>query len=638
MDHGKTALVRALTGTDCDTHKEEKARGITINLGFANLNLDPEVCLSIIDVPGHRDFIHTMVGGAAGVDLGMLVISADSSVMPQTIEHLQIMDVLGISTGLIALNKVDLVDEEMVEMAMEEIEELTAGTFLEKCPIVPVSAKTGVGLERLKETLLKVSSSVQSSPQNNIFRLFPDRKFSLPGHGTIVTGSVLGGKLNTGDELHLLPTRKICRVRSLQRHGQSVDEIVGGDRAAINLVGVKPADLKRGMVLSSHPLKESSRVDVKLRLFQNSRPLPLWSHGILHIFTSEHQVKIHLLDRSTLLEGEEALAQIHLEESCIVQPGDHFVIRNSSNEITLGGGVILDPSPLHHRRRKEKSVQNLKKISNGPLPQLILQQFNREPFPKSEDEIANVLNLGAADVKKIIEQDLEKHLLVFNREKSNFYFTKEKTKALSSKILKLISQHHKTNLLLPYGLTFQELIGGVGISKESTTAIGLKAFLETLVQKGDLKPINHTYALVSHDVDVTGAVQEKIDYLLSFLEKSGTKVPSVDELREKAFNEKKITRNQVDKYLAYLVDTRSIYSIEGDFLHADYVNSSRNRLLKALIQKDEGVTVAEFRDLIGGNRKICFLLYGIYDREGIICRAGDRRVITEKGKLIHQSN
>lgn len=631
VDHGKTALVQALTGINCDTHKEEKARGITINLGFANLNLTKEMSVGLIDVPGHRDFIHTMVGGAAGFDLGMLVISADSSVMPQTIEHLQIMNVLGIPAGLIVLNKIDLVDEEMVEMAIEEIRELTEGTFLEMCPIVPVSAKTGAGIDELKCVLVKLAEKVQPRAQENIFRLFPDRVFSVAGHGTIVTGSVLGGKTAVGKDLYLLPSQKTFRVRSLQRHGQDVEQIVGGDRAALNLVGVKPSEFSRGMVLSDRPLKQSQLIDVRLQLFENARPLSLWSQVIIHIFTYEHQARIHLINKTSLSEGEEGLAQIHLETPCIIQPGDHFVIRNSSNEITLGGGEILDPNPLHHRRRKDKTIQCLEELASGNLPLLILQQFTREEFPKSVDEIAEALNLAPADVVQAVEEHLTKDLVVLTTEKGLFFSTHEKIAKLCKQIIQKISKHHDINLLLPYGLTFQELLGNFGISKDSLTAIGFKKLLQRLVQEGDLAEINNTYALSSHSVDIDGGLQEKIDFILNYLKDCQSQVPNLDNLRETGYTEKKITRNQIDKFLSYLVDTNQAYSIEGEFLHAGYVDSSRSALLNALSQKEEGVTVAEFRDLIDGNRKICFLLYGIYDREGIICRAGDKRIITEKG-------
>lgn len=631
VDHGKTALVRALTGTECDTHKEEKARGITINLGFASLQLNDESAVGIIDVPGHKDFVHTMVGGAAGFDFGMLVIAADSGVMPQTLEHLQIMDVLGIPTGLIALNKIDLVDEEMQEMAIEEIRETIRGTFMENCPIVPVSATTGEGLENLKKELLKLTQSVRSRPQENIFRLFPDRVFSVPGHGTVVTGSVLGGKTEVGEDVYLLPNKITCRVRSLQRHGKSVNEIVAGDRAALNLTHIKPSDFNRGMVIADRPLKQSQRIDVKLRLFENARSLSLWSQVILHIFTYEHQAKIHLIDKTTLSGGEEALAQIHLETPCIVQPGDHFVIRSSSSEITLGGGEIIDPNPLHHRRRKEKTIQNITNLASGRLPQLVFQQVSIEKLPRSSEEIAVSLNLSPEDVTNAIEGKLRKKFVTIHTEKGTFFLTLDQDKKLRKEISQRISKHHDINLLLPYGLTFQEILGIFGVSKDSLTAVALKEVLQKMMESGKLKEVDNTYALFSHSVDVDGGMQDKINFVLRYLEKAGKQTPNIEELRDMAYSEKKITRNQVDKFLRYLVDTKKAYAVDGEFLHAEYVDSSRITLLQKLAEKREGITVAEFRDLIDGNRKICFLLYGIYDREGIICRAGDNRVITEKG-------
>jgi selenocysteine-specific elongation factor len=315
VDHGKTSLVKALTRIDCDTHVEEKKRGITIHLGFAHLDLGDGETLGIVDVPGHKDFIHTMVGGASGIDFVLLVIAADSGIMPQTREHLNIMRILGIKRGIIVLTKADLVDTELLAMVREEVRELVAGTFLENAPMVDVSAKTGAGLEALQDAIRTLVQQSEAKPEAGVFRLFVDRIFTVSGFGTVVTGSVLSGKVRTGDTLYLLPGKEDgYRVRRLERHGAEVSEIVAWDRSSINLVGLEKADFRRGMLLSDRLLRASTMIDARLEIYEPEVALGHWSQVIFHVGTHEQQARLHLLDKDKLKAGETALVQIHLRE------------------------------------------------------------------------------------------------------------------------------------------------------------------------------------------------------------------------------------------------------------------------------------------------------------------------------------
>ncbi|MCK4358405.1 MAG: selenocysteine-specific translation elongation factor, partial [Candidatus Cloacimonetes bacterium] len=327
IDHGKTALIKALTNIDCDTHKEEKLRGITINLGFAHIDLPNDESIGIIDVPGHRNFVNTMVAGVSSIDFVMLVIAADSGVMPQTVEHLKIMEILGVKKGFVVLTKIDLVDEEIIQIAEEEILEFIKGTFLENFPIIKVSVKTGEGISELKEFLSEMSYKVEERQRGKLFRMFIDRIFSVKGFGTIVNGSVISGHLEKKDSVYLLPGAKKLRIRRMERHGNKVEEITAGDRASLNLVGLNRDDFKRGMIVSDRILQPTKLIDAKLNLFQHNRNFEIWTQAVFLLGTYQAQTRIHLIDRNILEPGQAAIVQIHLDPPCIAKYGDRFVIR-----------------------------------------------------------------------------------------------------------------------------------------------------------------------------------------------------------------------------------------------------------------------------------------------------------------------
>ncbi len=352
IDHGKTALIKAMTNIDCDTHKEEKIRGITINLGFSYLSLPNGESAGIIDVPGHKDFINTMVSGACGIDLVLLVIAADSGIMPQTVEHANIIKALGITKGIVALTKTDLVDDELIEMARYEISDFLDKTSIKDAEIIGVSSVTSSGIDKLINTIYKYIQEIEEKGSKGLFRMYIDRIFTVKGHGIVVTGSVLGGNIKIGQDIYLLPgINQKLRIRSIERHGQSVDGVIAGDRAAINLTGLKNEDFKRGMIISDRQLYETKLLDAAISLFETSPPLPLWSNIIFISGTFESQARMHLLDKENLNAGDEAIIQIHLSKPGILLNSDRFIIRNSSGDITLGGGYVIDAAPLHHKKR-----------------------------------------------------------------------------------------------------------------------------------------------------------------------------------------------------------------------------------------------------------------------------------------------
>jgi selenocysteine-specific elongation factor len=330
VDHGKTALIRALTGFDCDTHQEEKRRGITINLGFTHLAIDDQNSIGIVDVPGHADFINTMISGAAGIDFVLLVIAADEGIMPQTYEHLEIMKLLQIKNGFVVLTKVDLVDDDLIELAMEEISEFKAGTFLENAPILPFSIVNNYGLEAIVSQIKSISDSVIPKSSEGIFRMYIDRIFSVQGFGTIVNGSVLSGKTSLQDDLFLLPENREIRIRNMQRHGKNVETIFAGDRGSLNIVGLKKNEFQRGMLLVNQPIKTTQLIDVRLSLFKNAKSLTVWNQVIFLLQTYKLMVKVHLLDKNSLRAGETAVAQLYLPVEIVALIEIHPILSHSA--------------------------------------------------------------------------------------------------------------------------------------------------------------------------------------------------------------------------------------------------------------------------------------------------------------------
>jgi selenocysteine-specific elongation factor len=373
VDHGKTSLIKALTGTDTDRLKEEKERGITIELGFASLALPCGHTLGIVDVPGHEKFIKHMVAGAAGIDLVLMVIAADEGIMPQTKEHLQICSLLGITTGLVALTKIDLVEKEWLELVRSEITDYLQDTFLAEAPIVPVSAVKETGIPELLAETDKIVSRLQEKNDDGIFRLPVDRIFTMKGFGTVVTGTLISDKIKVGEDVQILPENISTRIRGIQVHNQPTEEAFSGQRTALNLQGIDKATLARGNVLvRPQTLRPTKRLDVFFEyLASNTRKLKNRSLVRLHTGTTEIMTRIVLLNADELSPGEKSFAQLILADEDVVVAGDHFVLRSYSPVTTIGGGRILDPLPGKHKRKNKKILDDLQILQSGALPEKI---------------------------------------------------------------------------------------------------------------------------------------------------------------------------------------------------------------------------------------------------------------------------
>ena len=373
IDHGKTSLVKALTGIDTDRLKEEKARGITIELGFAHLALPGGFELGIVDVPGHERFIRSMVAGVGGMDLVMLVIAADEGVMPQTREHLAICQLLGVKKGLVALSKIDMVDPDWLGLVTEEVRDYLVGSFLEAAPIMPISSRTGEGLDRLKSELARLAGEVEKKKGEGPFRLPVDRVFTITGFGTVVTGTLLSGEISVGDEVEILPAALPCRVRGIQNHGKKSDQGLAGQRVAVNLQGVEHSEIIRGDIVVPQGIYRPTRiVDARLNyLLAAPRELKHRATLRLHSATYEAPAKVILIDRDALLPGESAYVQLRLATPVLLLPGDPFVLRTYSPQATLAGGTVLDPNPPRRRRRSTEALELLQELESGEDPNKI---------------------------------------------------------------------------------------------------------------------------------------------------------------------------------------------------------------------------------------------------------------------------
>ena len=633
VDHGKTALIKALTGFDCDTHKQEKQRGITMNLGFTHLDLPDGDSIGIIDVPGHVDFIKTMVAGACGIDFVLLVISADEGIMPQTEEHLEIMKTLGIQYGIIVLTKIDLVDKDLLELATEEVRNFVKDSFLEDAPIVKVSSETDQGLEELVQAITDIVPKIPQRSSEGTFRMYIDRIFTREGFGTIVNGSVLSGSITKESSVFLLPGKKVLRIRKLEHHGKEVNKVSAGDRASFNLAGFKQKDFRRGMVLSDNLIKETNLVDVKLTIFQKDITLSLWNQVIFLLGTNRLMVRVHLLDKDVLESGKSCLAQIYLPKPIITQYGDKFIIRNSSGNLTLGGGHIIDPYPLHHRRRRDAQIEIVKKISSGELHELVAAEVRKSALPVTHQDIANKLDLTPDELINVIFRQLPGDVIFYQSKDRILLLLKKFNTAIQNKILTGLQEYHKNFPLKETGKTFNELLGIFGTQPDEKTRLTLKLILQNLEEEGKIKQVKQTWTLVSHDIRLDDRTKSQIENVNEYLLSIGNNSIDFDNIFLNMQKED-INKKRLNQILFYLVDKKRVYFIQKKYIHTDFLEGSKKMLVDYLRKNEEGITVAQFRDMIQSNRNTALLLLEFFDGENLTIRKGNYRFLKKRGSAL----
>jgi selenocysteine-specific elongation factor len=625
IDHGKTQLIKTLTGIDTDRLKEEKERGITIDLGFAHLTCEDGTEVGVIDVPGHERFVRNMLAGVGGIDLVMLVIAADEGVMPQTREHLAICQLLRVKEGLVALTKADLVDEDWLDLVSEDTREFLKGTFLEGKPIVPVSAKTGQGLDELKRALQTLVARVPPKQLEGKFRLPVDRVFTIRGFGTVVTGTLFSGTIRVEDRIEIYPKEIEAKVRGLQVHNASVPEAVAGQRTAINLQGIDKVELERGDALG-HPgeFAPTFMLDAILQHLPDApRPLRHRARVRLHVGTSEIMGRVILLDRDELAPGEETYVQLRLEAPAIALPRDRFVIRSYSPVQTIGGGMVLDAQPAKHRRGDVGLAAHFQLLAEGNpeeifahhLKQAIHQGLRLSEFlPRTELSEVRLRQVAAT---------LQRagHIRVVNAD-LGWYLHAEALDALTRELCRYLETYHRQNPLKP-NISIEELRAKVRGLGERICLLAL----EDLRQQGAVVVERERVRLATHQVALDDTRERLLNALEAEFLAAGYQPPRVEEL----FDRLNIGKGHDKALLQVLLDQgRAVRLKENVVFHRANLAKAESLLVQYLRDHRE-ITPIEFKDLLGVSRKYAIPLLEYFDSQKITMRVGDKRILRGVG-------
>jgi selenocysteine-specific elongation factor len=623
IDHGKTSLVKALTGIDCDRLPEEKARGITIDIGFAILEAPP-YRLGIVDVPGHERFVKNMLAGATGIDLALLVVAADDSVMPQTREHLEILRLLGLRHGLIALTKCDLVDETTREVAELEIRDLVRGSFLADAPLVGVSAHTGAGIPELKAAIADACRHVEERSGSQWFRLAIDRAFVVQGHGTVVTGSVTSGSIRVGDELEWQPRGERVRVRSLQNHDQPVEEVHRGQRAAINLAGVRHEDVVRGQELATPGYLVPSRVlTVRLHCLPDTRhPIKHRATVRFHLGTAEIMGTLSLLDCDAVEAGQWGLAQVFLEEPATAVWGQPFVVRDPSAAQTLGGGQVLQPVARKVRRRHLEVLERIERLWTGDARERALTVAWFGGFGGfSPADLVRGANLGPDEALALVQQLQQEGALaeVVVSPTRRVLLHKDLIGELEGRLLQTLDRLHEQ---FPLMSTHDRQKVQAQLSYVEDDALVHAAVDRLLAQKrlvGDLRRIGRA----EFKPKLSANLRKLKDKLVAAYRDGGFQPPEPSAFAGAAGGN---ASNLKDLFDVCVAEGHLVRVTEEIYLHSDVEAEMRRRVTEQLRQ-GSGLTVAEIRDLMGTTRKYAVPLCEYLDRVGVTRRDGDLRLL-----------
>jgi selenocysteine-specific elongation factor len=622
IDHGKTALVRALTGIDADRLPEEKRRGITIDIGFADLDLG-DVRVGFVDVPGHERFVKNMLAGAHGIDLVALVIAADESVMPQTREHFDICRLLDVRKGLVVLTKKDLVDEDLLQLVRAETEELVAGSFLERAPVIAVSSRTGEGIEELKNTLREIGLEVAARSEEFVTRLPIDRAFTMRGFGAVVTGTLIAGEIAEGDELELLPSATRVRVRGVQVHGAQVEQAHAGQRTAINLGGVEAAAIERGMVLAPPSrLRPTQAIDVRVQLLVSApRPLRSRQRVRVHIGAAEVLARVRVLEPGGEIKpGQIGFAQLRTETPIVGVLGDRFILRSYSPQLTIGGGLILDAFPPKHLSRDMAAARaRLNNLSNDDRPRqltVFVTAADRHGLRRGDLAARTGWRDEAIDVAT--KQALADNAIV---DAEGVLSGRERFDELKRLVLDEVAKHHQREPLLR-GLAKEILRERFFAHAPAELFRGVLASLEKegglVAEKEIVRLRKHTRELSNEDLGLR-------DRLEKIYRDAGLAAPSLSE----ALANSGASAEQGRKILQLLIDSGMLVKVHGEmFFHRAALDDLTRRLrAHGAKQTDRAIDVAAFKELAGISRKYAIPLLEYFDRQRVTRREGDRRIV-----------
>ena len=616
IDHGKSALVKALTGTDPDRLEEEKRRGITIDIGFAHLELPgpngERLRLGFVDVPGHERFVRNMLAGVGGIDLVLLVIAADESIKPQTREHFDICRLLGIRRGLTVLTKSDLVDSETLEVVRLEVEEFLRGSFLEGAPIVAVSSKTGAGLEELKRELAQSSADSQPRDTNALARLPIDRVFVIKGFGTVVTGTLLAGTIRKDDELEVFPGQRRVRVRGVQVHGEEAEQAEAGQRTALNLAGVSTEEMARGMSLVPPGLfHTTNRLDVELTLLPSARPLKDRARVHLHAYTAEIVAEVVLYGTRQLAPGHSGFAQLRTAEPLLLLPGDRFILRQFSPVVTIGGGTVLDSAPLGGKGAREKAEAILPVLSRGS-PQEVLQarvaRRGASGLPLT-DAVAETGWLSAQVEAQAAKAKLARFADVFLSQEA---FLETRQRALAA-----VEEFHRANPLVA-GISKEELREKLALRPEVFSAILAALFANRKLEATgeQVRAAGRGMVLKDEEAESKRAIEQAFAT-------AGLKVPALKDVLAGL----RVDKARAQKIVTLLLRDKLLVKISEDLVFHRTALEELRKQIGAYKTRSTKIGVAEFKELTGVSRKYAIPLLEYLDRERVTRRVGDQREI-----------
>ncbi|MDK2919232.1 MAG: selenocysteine-specific elongation factor [Candidatus Petromonas sp.] len=619
IDHGKTTLIKALTGIETDRLKEEKKRGITIDLGFAYFDLPNGKRAGIVDVPGHERFIKNMLAGASGIDLVILVIAADEGVMPQTQEHLDILSILEVKKGIIVLTKCDLVDEEWIELVIEDVKSKTRETFLENAPIVKVSALEGKGIDELKDLIVDLTEEVEEKNISAPLRLPIDRVFTMSGFGTIITGTLIEGTIEEKQTLEIYPEKFEVKVRSIQVHGKAVKKGYAGQRVAVNLAGIKKELINRGDILAEpDSMKNTMIVDVKLNLLKNSpRKIENWNRLRMYHGTKEVLCRVVLLDKEVLNPGESCYAQLRLEEETACKYGDRFVVRYYSPLETIGGGVILDPNAVKHKRFKEEVIDELEAKNEGDKSQIVenvLQKYSGE-FPDTKF-IALQAGIPETTVIEILNDLLRNKLVI--KFSSNIYVHRDYIEKMEEELINLLNKYHSKNPLRS-GISKEEVKSRL-FSK--TKGKLFDEIVELYTNMGTIEAHGNNVSLKGFEIMFSERQIALKDNILNLYSQSEFKPPTVKDIIDKFSiqgQDKDIIEALIN--MGYLVKIN-----ENIVFHRENYEKAKDILRNYLLENNE-ITLAEYRDLLDTSRKYVLPLLEHFDSIKLTKRVENKRTL-----------
>lgn len=626
VDHGKTCLIKALSGIDTDRLKEEKKRGITIELGFANLIDTDGVHIGIIDVPGHEKFVKNMLAGIGGIDLVLLVVALDEGVMPQTVEHFEILKMLQIRQGIVVLTKSDTVDSDWADMVEEDVRELIKGSFLEQAELIRVSSYTGENIDVLRQKIVTMAKQAgKRREEKELFRLPIDRVFTMEGFGTVVTGTLVEGMCEAGEEVMVYPQERLLKIRGVQSHGQKEEKASAGQRTAINLAGIKKEELSRGQVLA-YPgsLVNSTMVDATLRLFDSTQR-KLKNGDRVHLSYGSAQAigKVILLDCEVVEAGQEALVQIRFDDPICVKRNDKFIIRFYSPVETFGGGTILNPAADKHKRGQEDIIESLRLKKTGTDMEILEQMVNEESrrFPEAKD-LAAWMDLTVSEAEQMLDTLRNKKKILHLNDGSfvgKAYW--EKVSELANQVL---AYFHRENPIVE-GMDREELKSRLAERMHLKSGKKAEALMAELEKRKVITIQGSIVSVAGFTVSYSDEASQMMTDMENIYKKAGIEVPSTDELVG-AYKDRKQARQVLSELTKKGI---LVKAGTGVLMHKEHWDRALS-VLRDYLASHPQITLGEFRDLLGTSRKYAVMLLETYDQMKITKKIGDARVLGGK--------